>query len=471
MTPPRSVLAAINRGLLAREFSARELVERSLRRIKASDSLNAVVLVAEDAALHDADLLDRAIGRGEPLRALSGAPTLVKDVEDVEGQPTRQGSILLQDISPATRDGAIPGLLRQAGAIIVGRTNTPEFAMEAWTANRLFGITHNPWRHGWSPGGSSGGSAAALAAGLAAISTASDGGGSTRTPAALCGLIGLKPTTGLLPHGPVELPVELSGQAPMASTTEDLRRLLEVECRTVPGDPSSHGRPSPPRDDWPRRILAIDRLVGREPIGPAVAVKFREALERMSSSLHLPVEYLDPGSVFDGDVHETWATMYAPEQTVRFGRDWLRDSPKDLERGTLAWLGLGLSVSFEAYLAARQMRFAHVLRLDELLGDDTVLATPTLTIEGYPADGRLPGATEPDLPTDLFNTAPLNLTGHPALTVPAGLNELGLPFGLQLIGPRLGDVWLLDMASRWERAEPWPMTAPGYEPIVEIQLD
>jgi Asp-tRNA(Asn)/Glu-tRNA(Gln) amidotransferase A subunit family amidase len=211
--------------------------------------------------------------------------------------------------------------------------------------------------------------------------------------------------------------------------------------------------------------VACERLVGSERVASPVEAAFAVALRRLAEVTGAEVEVADRGSLLDEEVHEAWARIYAPEDTLRFGREWLRSRPEGLAPGTMAWLDLGLSITFDEYLAARRRRFEFVRLIDELLGEDAVLATPTVTVEGYPANGVLPGASEPDLPTGLYNTSPFNLTGHPALSLPATVTESGMPFGLQLVGPRLCDLSLLALAGRFEEAYPWPLAAPGYEPF------
>ncbi|MEI7778513.1 MAG: amidase, partial [Actinomycetes bacterium] len=186
-------LSAIAAAVRAGRITAADLVRESLRRIDELDpAINSVVARRDDLAIAEANAMDARIARGEDPGPLSGMPLLVKDLEDVAGMVTTAGSVSLAHSSAAVRDSRTPELLRAAGAIVVGKTNLPEFASEGWTSNLLFGTTGNPWSLGWTPGGSSGGSAAALAAGLAPLATGTDGGGSVRIPAAFCGLLGLK---------------------------------------------------------------------------------------------------------------------------------------------------------------------------------------------------------------------------------------------------------------------------------------
>ena len=182
-----------------RKVSAEELVRISLERIDRLDrSIGAVVRIREEA-VDEARAVDTSRRHAG---ALAGLPLLVKDNEDCAGLPTTFGSLLRADASPAERDCETVARLRAAGAIVVGKTNLPEFAFEGFTANRLFGETKNPRAPAWSPGGSSGGSAVALITGMAPLATGTDGGGSIRIPAAFCGLVGLKPTNGLVPRHP-----------------------------------------------------------------------------------------------------------------------------------------------------------------------------------------------------------------------------------------------------------------------------
>ncbi len=207
--------------------------------------------------MDDARAMDERIAAGEDPGALAGLPLLVKDMEDVAGMPSTFGSLTFADAPPAAVDGLVPRRLRAAGAIVVGKTNQPEFAFAGFTTNALYGTTTNPWGTDWSPGGSSGGSGAALAAGMAAIATATDGGGSIRIPAAFCGLAGLKPTNGVIGRDPIPDWIDLSTFGPLATSIADVRLLLSLEAGPVPGDPSALPFPLPMRrgvaDARPRR--------------------------------------------------------------------------------------------------------------------------------------------------------------------------------------------------------------------------
>ena len=460
-------------GLLARqlrngEISSRELVQRSLDLIGAgNERVGAVVALRAEQALAEAAEADRARAAGEPGGPLAGVPALVKDLEDVAGMTTTRGSLLHADDPPAAADGLVPGRLRAAGAIVVGKTNLPEAAFEAYSANRLFGATRNPWDLRWSPGGSSGGSAAALSAGMVPIATATDGGGSARIPAAFCGLVGLKPSNGIVGRSPVPSWIDLSTDGPMGHSVADVALLLDVMKGPVAGDPSALPSWEPAASPGPVRLLAAPRTVDWGPLDPDLQHAFDEALRALESDLGLSVELIEPSAVSPaGNADEDWFTICTTEQAHEVGRARLEEQADRFDPVFLGHMRTGLATSMEEYLAVRRRRFEHTRALDRLLGADGVLVTPTLAMAAQHADGRMVGADVPGTPADALNTCLQNITGAPALSLPAGRLPNGLPFGLQLTGPRFRDDLLLALGAQWERARPWPWFAPGFEPLV-----
>ena len=264
------------------------------------------------------------IAAGDDPGPLAGLPLLVKDMEAVTGMPSTFGSLTFADASPAAADGLVPRRLRAAGAIVVGKTNQPEFAFAGFTTNALYGTTTNPWGTDWSPGGSSGGSGAALAAGMAAIATATDGGGSIRIPASFCGLAGLKPTNGVIGRDPIPDWIDLSTFGPLATSIADVRLLLSLEAGPVPGDPTALAFPLPMRAGLPTRVLAVPRFEGTHPLPDGVAERFETALASVERDLGLPVEMLGSGSVFThGSTGDDWYTLTAFEHFHRLGRDFI----------------------------------------------------------------------------------------------------------------------------------------------------
>ena len=457
----QELATAVHKG----RVTALELVQRSLERIeRLNPSLNAVIKIREQA-LDDARLIDARSAAGEDVGPLSGLPLLVKDMEDVAGMSSTYGSVVFADAAPADLDGLVPRRLRAAGAVVVGKTNQPEFAFAGYTSNTLYGTTTNPWGTGWSPGGSSGGSAAALASGMAAIATATDGGGSIRIPAAFCGLAGLKPTNGVIGRDPIPDWIDLSTFGPFATSIEDLRLLLSIEAGPVPGDPSALPMALAMDGGMPRRVFATGRLADRLALPSGVQEPFDEALASVERDLGLPVERLEPGSIFrTNSTGEDWFSICAVEHLHHLGRDVV-DANMERFSPDFRWtMSQALAISFDRYMTARRRRFDYVLDLDLLLGDDAVLLSPAMCVEGFLPDGRGPSG-EPPADSSAYNTDPQNLTGHPALSVPAGLCANGIPFGLQITGPRFRDDMVLNVGEAWERANPWPLVAPGYEPF------
>jgi Asp-tRNA(Asn)/Glu-tRNA(Gln) amidotransferase A subunit family amidase len=456
-------LAAAVRG---RRASAEELVRMSLERIeRLNPPLNAVISVREQA-VDEARELDERIGAGADPGPLAGIPLLVKDMEDVQGVPSTYGSLVFADAPAAVTDGLIPRRLKAAGAIVVGKTNQPEFAFAGFTDNLLYGATRNPWNVEASPGGSSGGSAAAMASGMAPIATATDGGGSIRIPAGCCGLVGLKPTNGVIGRDPIPEWIDLSTFGPLAQTVADARLLLDIEAGPVPGDPSALPYPFPMPGGMPTRALAAPRLVDFGPLPDPVQAAFAAALGAFERDTGLPVERIEPAEIFRaGSPSEDWIVICALEHVHSLGWEFCE---ANLERFSPVFrdvVEFARKHPLDEYMGARRRRFDYVRELDLLLGDDAVLLTPTNTFETMRPDGVQGEKGQPAEGPDSYNTDPQNITGHPAISVPAGSFPSGVPFGLQITAPRFRDDIALSVAEVWERTNPWPLVAPGYDPF------
>jgi Asp-tRNA(Asn)/Glu-tRNA(Gln) amidotransferase A subunit family amidase len=469
---PTGPLNQLTHAVREGRLGAGALVGASIERLVAADPLlNVTCERAYDDALREA----RRIDRGEvSLGPLLGAPTLIKDLEDWRGHPTRKGSLALANTESATTNGVVPGRLVAAGAVVLAKSNLPEFAIEGYTANRLTGVTRNPWNPQYSPGGSSGGSAAALAAGLVLVATATDGGGSIRIPASLCGLVGLKPTNGMIGRWPAPDWIDYSTDGPFATASDDLALLYDVMTGPVPGDPSS-----PPKgfaaqmarhEGRPVTLFAAERTSPLGPLPVAVRTAFHDAVNAFAGLTHATVEWRDPEGFFpDGDPDLDWFTVTTAEHVASLGRRWVDEHMDEFHVSTQEFLGVGLDVSIDEYLAARRRRYRYVRTMDELLGENGLLLTPTVASEGWLADGRLNGdAAAHGLPPEVYSTTMQNVTGHPALTVPFGHLSTGLPFGLQVTAPHFHDRRLLDIASLVEAAFPWARCATGYETLASV---
>ena len=459
----------------SRRTDARELVEQALRRIEQDNpAINAVVAYRGDQALDEAERLDAAIAAvamsDRASLPLAGLPFLVKDVEDVAGLPTTHGSLLFAEAPAATSDSGTVARLRAAGAIPIGKTNTSEFAFEGVADNRLFGRTVNPWNTAWSPGGSSGGSAAALAAGMVPIATGTDAGGSVRGPAALCGLIGLKPTNGRIGRRGAPEWLDLATDGIFGTTAADVALLLAVMAGPQPGDPTAAPGPwsADPAAPWPlpRRILVASRIQPGPALPPDIAALFEAAVRRLGVDLRLPLEAIGAEAIFPGPHHpdDDSLVLLGAETIEWLGRERVEASRDRFDRWFAPYVDDALAVTVDEYVAARRRRFDHARRMDDLLAGDAVLVTPTRNVAGLLADGTVPGG-KGGLANALANTNPQNVTGHPAISLPAGILAPGIPFGLQVTAPRYREDLLLGLASSWERIAPWPATAPGYAPF------
>jgi Asp-tRNA(Asn)/Glu-tRNA(Gln) amidotransferase A subunit family amidase len=457
---PATRLAALIR---ARRLSPLELMEHCLARIEAlNPRLNAFVALDAEGALAQAREQTERLARGEDLGPLGGLPLGVKDTENAAGLVTSYGSLLFAD-NLALADDVHVARLRRAGAIVLGKTNCPEFGYTAFTANRLYGVTRNPWNLERTPGGSSGGSAAALAAGLVPLATASDGGGSVRIPACYCGLVGLKPQFGRVPIAPRRLHSWLAVTAcgALARTVADAALYLQVVAGPHPADPAS----LPPGGlDWvqaleeplPRLRLGFDPSLGVTRVDDAVMHNLVQVLEALEQAGHR----VEPRQDSIPEMGRAWLRMYAFQALAMHWDDY--HSRRDLfDPGFLAEMDLALEAGprdFREFYLARGQLVEWTCRLFE---EVDLLLTPTLPTEPFAAEGPLPRERDGQPFNFIGFTYPFNLTGHPAISVPAGLTPAGLPCGLQIVAPRFREDLLLRLAREIEEIRPWSGLRPA----------
>lgn len=427
-----------------------DIVGESIRRIEAATGLNAVVDLYAEEALAAAAAHPRT---GE----LAGLPFLVKDMARVKGHVTTSGSRLYADGPADTVDDTVVARLRDAGAIVLGRTNSPEFGATAYTSNLVFGATRNPWNTAMSPGGSSGGSTAALAAGLAPLATTSDGGGSVRGPAAVTGLVGYKPTMGAIGRNVLPRWIGFSTQGCTNARVDDVLVEAGVTLGAARGDFLSVPRSGidlAPRT--PTKVLACRTF--RSDVDPDIEANFERMLDTIARS-GIAVERVDAPS--NNDTIWAWFVISTAElaQSLRHEAhraDLFTDYVK-------MQLGFAARVDLDRYIAAQRTRHEVSARFDDLLVGDTVLVVPTTNARSWPAEGPLPsraGGTEDPMVT--LNTPDNNFTGHPAVSVPMGLDDHGVPCGLQIVAPRFQDGLALGLARHIENIAPWPLSAPGF---------
>jgi aspartyl-tRNA(Asn)/glutamyl-tRNA(Gln) amidotransferase subunit A len=405
-------------------MSALENVTAALSAIDRNADLNAFITVHRRAALKLAGELDES---GQAPGPLFGMAVAVKDNIDEAGVVCSAGSAAYRDRAP-DRDASVVALLKQAGAVVVGRTNMHELGDGVTSQNPHYGPVHNPHRRGYHPGGSSGGSAAAVAAGCVPAALGTDTGGSVRIPASLCGVAGFKPTAGRIPNdGVMPLSTTLDQVGLIARSSTDCARLFAVLANEANGGHSAQ-----------KLRIGVLSGFGIEP-DPQVGVVFEEALgalERMGHTmvpLHLSV--LAKGL-------SILSKIYAPE-AARYHQERLRAVPGDFGEDVRADLERGLKVTKDAYELALQKRNSFSAELDRAMQDLDLLASPTT-----PHPARPIGSANPH--TYLIFTCPFNLSGQPAVSVPMGTID-GLPAGLQLIGPRGADTTVLSAAEAFER--------------------
>ena len=462
----REQAAAVREG----RIGAVELAEAALAAIeRVNGRLNAWVTLAPERALADAG----AVRAGDP-RPLAGVPIAVKDLSALTaGIRTTMGSAALGDWTPA-RDSATVRRLRAAGAVIVGKTNTSELGLLALTEPERFGPTRNPWDLERSTGGSSGGSAAAVAAETVALAHGSDGGSSVRVPASCCGLVGLKPSRGRVSGAPgTGDALGLSTEGPLAHSVGDVALGLEVMAGAEPGDPWAALPPSEPFDAaWrhdPRRLrVAVDvRAPTGGPVDPACAAVARGAADLLADLGHDVVEADPPWAGPEGmdRFMAYWTAGVAPAVAELGG---LLGHPLDLERlepVTRALVVAGRDRPALEYVGDLTWLRGYARRVLAAWTWD-VLVTPALAAPP-PVIGSLAPAPGEDPARIFWNVADLvpftpiwNVTGQPALSLPLGESDSGLPLGVQLVGaPSCEDV-LLALGGQLERAAPWAARRP-----------
>lgn len=445
----------LRRLIGSKAISPRELWADCEARIDAvNPAVNAVVArdgrMAEAAAAAEAAVL-----RGDSLGPLHGLPLGIKDLTETEGLVTTFGSPLYADYVPKA-DEPLTGELRAAGALIAAKTNTPEFGAGANTTNRVYGATGNPFDPARTCAGSSGGSAVALALSMLPLCTGSDLGGSLRTPASYCGVVGLRPTPGLVPR-PKSLKIfqPLSVEGPMARSVADLRLLLEAMAGHEAHDPLSRPRPAcsfwaPPADLASLKV-AVSEDLGVAPVSAEVRGLFRGRVERFRG-LFGACDEADPPLA---DAHWVFETLRALGFLAAF-RGLYERNPDDLGPNVRANTALGLERS-AADVADAMVGQAKLYRaFQSFLEDRDLLICPVATVQPFDKTKLYPetidGQAMPTYITWISITYALTLTGCPVLALPCGLDAKGLPFGLQIVGKPWREAELLAAGEALEAA-------------------
>jgi aspartyl-tRNA(Asn)/glutamyl-tRNA(Gln) amidotransferase subunit A len=444
-----------------KEMTAREATEAALRRIdELNPQLNAFTAVDADLALQQAAAVDARIARGEVPGPLAGVPIGVKDLEPAAGLPWTMGSRVFRD-RVATVDSVQVSRLKEAGAVVVGKTNTPEFGYKGFTTNLVYGASRNPWNPERTPGGSSGGSAAAVTAGMVALCTGSDGGGSVRIPAAFSGCYGIKPTCGRIPRAGESAShwAFLSHLGPLSRTVRDAARYLDIAAGPHPNDLESLDLEATDYEATLDRLPKLRRIaysvdLGYAPVDPAVRALTAEAAKALGAALGVEVVEAHPG--FADPIHTWMVIATAGDAAMHAG--WTEEQRALAEPGYLAFGEAGLQFTAADYASAVQERHQLNRVMSAFFETYDLLLTPTLPVTAYAADGPPPREIDgkPVTPAGSISfTFPFNITGHPAASVPTGRAPDGLPVGLQIIGPRYADGLVLQASAAYEAARPW----------------
>jgi len=454
-------LSAVEQARLVRthEVSSTELVQLYLKRIARVDpELNAYVTVRGEDALAEAAAIDSGVGDA-PFR---GVPIAVKDLTPTAWIRTTFSSHAYADFVPEY-DTAVVRRIREAGFVIVGKTNTPEFGTTAFTESDLNGATKNPWNLDRTPGGSSGGAAAALAAGLIPIAHGTDGGGSIRIPASCCGLFGLKPSRGRVSSAPFTSLEGLSTAGPLSRTVEDAASLLDVLAGYEPGDP--WWAPPPERSfaeaatepPGALRVAVTSTPPIDTPVSAECATALRSAAELFTELGHEVVEATPPWT--DPDLFHTFIEVWQAGVALHPIDDLSLLTP--LNRGLVESARASSTVDYVRAVARLQ---AIARRTVAFWNGIDVVLTPTLALPPVAIGWQesVEGAIEQLLRNTEFTpfTAIANLTGLPAMSLPLHWSEEGLPIGVQAIGPPAGDALLLSLAAQVEAARPWADRRP-----------
>ena len=450
------------------EAKASEVLDECLERIaKYNESLNAFVVIDEEAARTAAAAVDEAIAAGRDPGPFAGVPIGVKDLEDAKGLPTSHGSLLFKDSPPQPADSIHMARLRAAGCVPIGKTAAPEFGSVAFTASKAWGTTRNPWNLERTPGGSSGGSAAAVAAGLIPMGTASDGGGSIRIPAGFTGLVGMKPSFGRIPH-PFPAASQTSVYGVMVTTVRDAARHLDVAAGPADVDRTTLPPPTLSYEDAIETLDVSGLRVGFSPdLGFAVAdPELAELVEAAARDVFAALaKPFAAASVDLPDPVRVWRSAGSVDSWLSIDEGMWPGCAEDLM--SLERRGYEATEKMTVPQVARRFRYRHALEeaWAKAFADVDVIMCPTTAVPAFPAAGpptTLIAGQEVDPAMATPFCMPANLGWNPAISVPAGLTSDGLPVGLQIIGRRHDDEVPLRLGRLFEQARPWPRHAPGY---------
>jgi aspartyl-tRNA(Asn)/glutamyl-tRNA(Gln) amidotransferase subunit A len=449
-------IAGLGRLFRKRALSPVEATSAALERLRRLDGqLNSFITVLEGSALTQARQAEDELGRGIDRGPLHGVPISLKDLIDTAGVPTTAASRHWRDRVPI-QTATVAQRLEEAGAVLLGKCNLLEFAYGI--VHPDFGQTNNPWDRARTSGGSSGGSAASIAAGIGWGSIGSDTGGSIRIPASYCGVVGLKPTYGLVSlHGVCDLSPSLDHAGPIARSVSDIASLLQIIAGHDPADPRSLDAPLP---DYTAalehnirglRVGVVQEHMGR--LHPGVADVTMAALRELE---RLGMQLCEVSLPELAGADQALLALVMPEASL-VHTDGLRQRPGDYAELTRAQLEQGTQIPAVDYLRAQAyQRNLRAAMLTALRGVD-LLASPTVAWEASAED---PPVGDPEGADEALRTGPYNITGLPAISIPCGFGPAGLPLGLQLAAAPLAEGLLLRAAHHYEQQAGWAQRHP-----------
>ncbi|HEX4754359.1 MAG TPA: amidase [Candidatus Dormibacteraeota bacterium] len=452
----------------AHQVSPVELVESSLDAIaRGNPALNAFTVVLEEEARAQAREAEAAVTRGEQAPLL-GVPITIKDHIWMRGALATNGSMAYRDFVPDVDCEAV-ARLRAAGAIIVGKTNNPEFCYRGTTDNLVFGATRNPWNLARTPGGSSGGAGASVAAGMAPIALGTDGGGSVRIPAAFCGVVGHKPSFGLVPKEPgFKGWKTLSVDGPITRTVRDAALALSVIAGPAAADDMTY--PVPAQDylaaateerDVSSLRIAYSVDMGFAPVDRDIRSAFERALDTLAR-LGCELVEAHPATANPMAMWNLLATCegYASEGPL------LEEWEAQMSAGTAGIIRAGRDLAGWEYVDALHARGAYTRAWSEFFAGHDLLVSPCMQLTAFDIDILAPTSIDGIALDPFFDdwcslVLPANLTGQPAISIPMGFGDDGLPAGLMVMGRRFDDATVLTLAAAYERAAPWAEHTPS----------
>ncbi|SDB74575.1 amidase family protein [Belnapia rosea] len=441
-----------------------EIIDAVLAQIERHEPrINAFVAVLAEEARAAARAAEAAVMSGAATGLLHGVPVTIKDVVPMEGLPMRSGS-LGTPTTPCTETAPVVTRLVDAGAIVIGRTTTPEFGWTGVSHSPLTGATHNPWKHGYNTGASSAGAGAAAAAGFGPLHEGSDGAGSVRMPAHFSGVFGMKPSFGRIPYYPVSLGDLTSHVGPVTRTVGDAALMMKSVAGPHPWDHTT--LEAPPADYTGRlhepvrgRRIAFSPDLGHARVDPEVAALVRKAAENFAAAAEVELIEVTP----------TWGPLGPELGRFFWSANLSRLVPMlakwedRMDPGLVACIRDGQQYSLTDYQVMRARKYRYIMEIHRFFEGWDLLLTPTVSVAAFPLPRLQPEHWEQH-PWDWMSWAefsyPFNHAGNPAASVPCGFTLAGLPVGLQFVGRRHDDVGVLQAAALFEKARPWTDRRP-----------